>query len=170
MGFRSWRCALPASIVLALMAGDLIPAPTARADTPAQTRQAIQTVVERATASYGRRDLFGFLAMFSPNFVVRSVGGRKETFRREQAGIASLFARNDYTAAAHCTVSQVVLQGDQARAIMHWHYVTHFSRSAAAPAYTVVRDYEDQATWKKLPGGWREVAADQTHDTTDSKR
>ncbi len=164
------RRALPVFVVLALAAGVLGPAPDASADTPAQARQAIQAACDRAATAYGARDLAGYMAMRSPTLALRDVQGRKGNFRGEQTGVAGLFARNNYTAAARCAVSQVALQGNQARAVLRWRYVTHFSRSASTPAYTIVRTYEEQTTWAKLPGGWREVAGDITHDTLDYKR
>lgn len=164
------RRALSVYIVLVLSPIFLTYLSTARADTPAQARQGIQAVCDRAAASYGRRNLSGFMAMYSPNCVLRNVVGRKENFRQNQAGIAEIFAGNGYSSTAHCTASQVIPQGNQARAVLRWHYITRHSRSASALAYTVVRDYEEHSVWKKLPGGWLEMAADMTRDTVDYRR
>jgi len=140
--------ALSASIVLVPCSIFLACPFTAQADTAAQARQAIQAVCDRAAAGYGRRDLSGSMTMFSPVFVLRNVTGRKVNFRQNQASVASAFASDEYSTVAHCTVSEVVPEGNQARAILHWHYITHHSRSASAPAYTIMRDYEERTIWK----------------------
>lgn len=105
----------------------------APADTPAQVQKAIQAVCDRAVASYGRRDLAGFMAIYSPDFVVSGVIGRKVGFRRNEANIANQFARNDYRGVGRCTVSEVLPDGSHARAMLHWHFTNHHSRSASPP-------------------------------------
>ncbi len=110
---------------------------TAQADTPVQTQKAIQAVCSRAAVSYQRRDLSGLIAMYSPAFLVRNVSGRKVNSRQNMAGFANIFAKDDFHASAVCTASQVILQGTQARAILHWHFV---SRTVHAKLpYTVTR-------------------------------
>ncbi len=145
-------------ILLACALGAL--APAIHADTPAQARQAIQATCDRAAASYARRDLVGYMAIYSPDFSLRSVEGHKSAFRQVQSGMKIIFARNGTNTMSHCTVSQVVPQGDGARATVQWHYVVHRSRSASAPACTITRGYKAVAVWKKLPGGWKETSAD----------
>ncbi len=125
---------LSVSAVLALGAVVLIHSPGACADTPAQ---AIQAVCDRAAESYGRQDLAGFMAMYSPGYIVKNVEGHKGNFRQVQSGMGIIFAKNGGRAKAHCTVSRIVAQGDQARAVMQWRYVILHSRSASAPAYTI---------------------------------
>lgn len=167
---RALPAAISAVIVLALIPGTLALTPIARADTPAQMRQAIQAVCDRAAASYGRRDLAGFMAMYSPDLLVRNVEGNPATFRQLQSGLKILLARNGPNATGRCTVSQVTPQGLGARAVLHWHYLIHRPRSKSAPAYTIMRSYEATAVWKKLPGGWKEASADVTHNVIEYKR
>lgn len=158
---------LSMSAVLALGAAALIHSPSACADTPTQ---AIQAVCDRAAESYGRQDLAGFIAMYSPGYIVKSVEGHKANFRQVQSGMGIIFAKNGGKTTAHCTVSRVVVQGDQARAVMQWRYVILHSRSASAPAYTIIRGYEASSIWKKLAGGWKETSADVTHNFLDYRR
>ena len=100
--------------------------------------------------------------------MVRSVSGRKTNFRQNQAGIANAFAKDNLQASAVCTASQVVSQGSQARAVLHWHYVTRIVHGALP--YMITRNYQEQSLWKKTAGGWQEVSADMTHDTVDYRR
>lgn len=137
-------------------------ATAAQVDTPAQVQAALQAACSRSAASDRSRDLTGAMAMYAPNFVTTSVTGRKANFQQVQAGAAYAFARINNHSVGHCTVSQVTTRGDQAQAVLHWHYTTTLSRSASAPAYTYVCDYQEQTTWKKLPGGWRETSAQAT--------
>ncbi len=141
---------------------------TARADTPAQTQKAIQAVCSRAAVSYQRRDLSGLIAMYAPNFTLTNVAGRKTNFRQSLAGIANLFARDNYKTTASCTASQVVTQGSQARVVLHWHYASR--KLHASPAYTTTRDYQEQSLWKKTAAGWQEASADMVHDVVDYRR
>lgn len=141
-----------------------------RADTPAQTQKAIQAVCDRASASVARRDLAGFMAMYAPDFTLRSVGGYRENFRQIQAGMANAFARDELHDVGHCTVIQVVPAGNQARVVLRWHYMDHRTRFASAPAYTFTRDYEEQSVWRKLPNGWHEASGQLTHDVIDYRR
>ncbi len=140
----------------------------ARADTPAQTQKAIQAVCNCAAASYDRRDLSGFMALYAPNFTEKSVPGRKSNRLQLIAGAAIIFANNDEKPTSSCTVSQVVSQGNQAKAVLHWHHVTHSLRSALA--YTVIRDFQAQTLWKKTAGGWLEASADVTRSIIDYRR
>ncbi len=158
----------PAVVSIAAALSSIALCPLAvQADTSAQTQKAIQAVCSRAATGYGKRDLSSFVAMYSPSFMVRNVAGRKANFRQNQAGLANLFAKNNLQAKAVCSVSQVIPQGSQARATLHWHYVTQVQ---ATTAYTVTRDYQEQSLWKKTAGGWQEVSADLTRDTIEYRR
>ncbi len=161
---------LGASVVLLLGSAALICPAKARADTPAQVQKAIQAVCDHAAACTARRDLAGFMAMYAPNFMERNVGGYKENFRQVQAGAANAFARDNYPSMGHCTGSQVVPLGNQARAILRWHYTAHTLCSSSTAAYTYTRDYEEQSVWRKLPNGWHEIGAQITHDMSDYRR
>lgn len=138
----------------------------ARADTSAQTQKAIQAVCSHAAASYGKRDLSGFITIYAPDFTVRSVSGRKSNFRQNIAGIANSFAKDNIRANAVCAVSQVIPQGNQARAVLHWHYISVHS----APAYTLIRDYQEQSLWKKTASGWQETSGDMVSDALQYRR
>ena len=161
------KCRAFASIAVAL---SFIPlcSFTARADTPAQTQKAIQAVCNRAAASFDRRDLPGFIALYAPNFTEGSVPGRRSNRLQLIAGTASFFANNNEKMTSSCTVSQVVSQGNQARAVLHWHHVTHSLR--LVPAYTVVRDVQVQTLWRKTAGGWQEASADVTRSIVEYRR
>lgn len=161
---------LCASIGLFLSLAALTCPAKSRADTPAQVQKAIQAVCDHSVASTARRDLAGFMAMYAPDFTASNISGRKSNYRQIQAGVASTFARNDYHGVGHCTVSQVVPLGNQARALLHWHYTTVHTRSASAPAYTYTRDYVEQSVWKKLPNGWHETSSQMAHDVIDYRR
>ncbi len=167
---RLWRRMLCAPIGLFLGFAALTCPAKSRADTPAQTQKAIQAICDRASASVARRDLAGFMAMYAPDFTLKNVVGRKSNYRQLQASMADVFARDDYHEAGHCTVSQVVPLGNQARALLHWHFTDRHARSASAPAYTYARDYVEESVWKKRPDGWHETSAQMTHDTIDHQR
>ncbi len=167
MNTNTMQCRVIASTVAAFSFALLYPS-TARADTPAQTQKAIQAVCSRTAASYAKRDLSSFIAMYSPSFTLRNVAGRSFNFRQNQADIANTFAKDNLRASAVCTVSQVVSQGSQAQAVLHWHYV--FRTKHGTLSYMVTRDYQEQSLWKKTAGGWQEVSADMTHDTVDYRR
>jgi len=164
------RRILFASVTVALIAGASALTPIARADTPAQTRQTIQAVCNRAAASYERRDASGFMAMHSPNFTARNVTGRKATLSQERAAIAKAMTRKGVYEAAQCLVSPVVFQGSRAAVVLHWRFTTHHARSSSVPAYTMVRAYDEQTTWEKVPQGWQEDSADMTRDVAEYKR
>ncbi len=101
---------------------------------------------------------------------MRSVSGSKFTLQQDKAATAKHFARNDYRDSIRCYVSDVTVRGNQAQAILHWHYVVHYVRSAAGPTYTEIRDYQEQTLWKKLPSGWHAVTADETRNIFDYHR
>ena len=141
---------------------------SARADTPAQAQKAIQAVCNRTAASYDRRDLSGFTALYAPDFTERSVPGRRSNRLQLVAGAASIFADSNEKSTSSCTVSQVVSQGKQAWAVLHWHHVTHSLR--ATPACTIIRDFQAQTAWKKTASGWQETSADVTRSISDYHR
>ena len=141
---------------------------TARADTPVQTQKAIQAICNRAAASFDRRDLSGFTALYAPDFTERSVPGRRSNRLQLIAGTASFFANPNERTTSSCRVSQAISQGNEARAVLQWHHVTHSLSSF--PAFTLTRDVQVQTLWKKTGGGWQEASADVTHSTTDYRR
>lgn len=141
---------------------------TARADTPAQTQKAIQAICSRAAVSYDRRDLSGFMAMYSPNFTEQSVTGRKSNRLQLVSGAALLFANDNVKTTSSRIVSQVASQGNQVSAVLHWHHVTHPLRPV--PAYTKIGDFQAQTLWKKTAGGWQEASADVIRSTTEYRR
>lgn len=141
-----------------------------RADTPAQVGQAIQAVCNRATASFGKRDLSGFIAMYSPALTVRSVPGHVTDFRQTQVGFANAFANPHYRGTAHGTVLQVVPQGNHARAVLRWHYVSRYTGSLPSQNFMIVRDYEEQSLWEKSSRGWVETVSNISHDVLDYRR
>ena len=161
---------LLSAALIALLGTPTYPTHAAYADTPAQAQKAIQAACNRAAVSYARRDLSGFMGMYSPGYVSRTVTGRRGNFRQLQAGIARAFARENDSATARCVVSQVSAQGGVEGAVVRWHFVTRIGRTASAPAYTLVRDYEEQSVWNKSGGGWRQTSADMTRDTLTYRR
>ena len=163
-------CVLPLATALVSIGGFLASSNSVQADTPAQVQKAIQAACDRATFSYQQRNLAGYNAMFAPEFSAAAVTGRRTNFLQNQANAADAFANNKQTITARCTVSQVVLQGNKAKAILQWHYVSHHFRSASTPAYTITRDYQEQALWKKSSSGWQEVIGQMTHDVIDYQR
>lgn len=142
----------------------------AQADTPAQARYAIQVVCNRAAMSFEKRDLSGFMAMYSRNLTIRSVPGIITDFRQTQSGVTNAFANNHYSATVRCTVSQVVPQGKGAKVVLRWHYVSHYTNGVAVQKYTIVRDYEERSFWQKFPPGWREMSSDIIHDVLSYER
>jgi hypothetical protein len=139
-----------------------------QADTPAQTQKAIQVACNHAAASFDRRDLSGFVALYAPNFTEESVPGRKSNRLQLIAGTASFFANNNEKTTSSCTVSQVVLQGSQAKAILHWDHITRSLR--LVPAYTILRDVQVRTIWKKTAGSWQEASADVTRSVVEYRR
>lgn len=145
-------------------------APAAHADTPAQTRQAIQRICDHAVSSYHRGDAAGFMASHSPSFVAREVNGRTATLHQEQVWLTKSLTRKGLHKVIHCRVSEVTLQGIQAKAVLHWEFIVHHVSSSTAPAYTTKRNYDEQTVWQKSPHGWLEASADMTHDILEYKR
>ncbi len=145
-------------------------APAARADAPAQTRQAIQRICDHAVSSYQRGDAAGFMANRTPGFAERSTGGEITTLRQEKAWQMKHITRKGLHKVIHCRVSEVTIQGSRAKAVLHWEFITYHPRSSSAPAYTLTRKYDEQTTWQKSPQGWLEASADMTHDILEYKR
>lgn len=145
-------------------------APAAHADTPAQTRQAIQRICDQHISSYQRGDTAGFMANRSPDFAERSTSGVTTTLRQEQAWQMKHITRKGLHNVIHCRISDVTLQGSRAKAVLHWEFITYHTRSSSAPAYTLKRNYDEQTTWQKLPQGWLEASADMTRDVIEYKR
>ena len=141
-----------------------------QADTSAQVGRTIQTICNRASTSFGKRDLSGFMAMYSPSFTLTSIPGRVTNYRQTQAGVANAFADNHYSATVRCIVSQVFVQGNHAKAVLNWHYVSRYTSNSPSQRYEIRRDYEEQSLWEKSSRGWLEVASDITHDVLDYHR
>jgi hypothetical protein len=161
------RCRTSAAVAAAFIFISLCPS-TAWTDTPTQTQKAIQVVCNRAAASYDKRDLSGFTAIYATNFTDKSVLGPKSNRLQLVSGAALMFANANEKTTSSCTVSQVISRGNQAKAVLHWHHDTRSLRSV--PAYTITRDFQAQTLWKKTAGGWQEVSADVTRSTTEYRR
>lgn len=145
-------------------------APAARADIPAQARQAIQRICDHAASSYQRGDAAGFMASHSPSFVAKEVNGRTATLHQEQVWLTKSLTRKGLHKVIHCRVSELTLQGSRAKAILHWEFIVHHVSSSSAPAYTSKRNYDEQTIWQKSPQGWLETSADMTQDISEYKR
>lgn len=167
---RAWRRMLCVPIGLFVGLAALTCPAKSRADTPAQTQKAIQAVCGHASASNNRRDLTGVIAMYALGFTASTVTGHKSNFRQLQANFAVAFARDNYHTVGHCTASQVVPLGNQARAVLQWRFTDRHARPASASAYTYTRDYVEQSIWKKRPAGWHETSGQMTHDIIDYRR
>ena len=103
---------LPTFLLVLSLASFLNPH-VVHADTSTKLQKAIQAVCDRATTSYNQRSLSSFMEMFSRSLVTRNVSGRKFSLQQYQAEVSKDFATKNLTAIVHCTVSQVISQGNQ---------------------------------------------------------
>jgi hypothetical protein len=140
---------------------------TARADTPAQVQQALRLVCDRSAASYSRRDLAGYMAMYAPNCIITSASGKSATFLQFQAGTAREIAGKTMGVTRY-TVQYVTVQGDRAQARITRHFVKHFPTHK--PAYTFTYDVVENASWIKQPTGWRMTAVQMLRDVQTYQR
>lgn len=135
-------------------------ADAARADTP-------QLAVGRMATAYNSLDLTNYMALYTRNYTLTNVSGKRQAYLPLQASIARQFTSQNH-AVLQCKLLSLTVQGNTARGTLTEHYVWHQTRHA--PKYAAVRDIVSAVLWIKGPLGWQMASAQMTRDANTYQR
>jgi hypothetical protein len=124
-------------------------------DTPASARKAIQAGYDRMAAAAGRRDVDGWLALKTPDFVSVSLDGTENGLEGRRTMMRLVFATVERVKARTVIVGFKLLSPSRARAVVHDHTEMTFARPDKKVS-TMIIDTDAESTWIKTPAGWRE--------------
>lgn len=130
------------------------PAPTAAAATT-QARKAVQASYDRMAAAASRRDVNGWLAGKTDDFVSVGLDGSEVGLASRRA-LLTLLLTTVHSLKTDTRVTGVDLMApDRALAKIHEHTEMTFTRLDKKKSKAVF-DTVAEATWVKTPAGWRE--------------
>lgn len=126
----------------------------AGADDAAAVRHDIQAGYDRMCAAAARRDVDGWLALKTPDFVSVSLDGKKSELSGQRAMMKLLMTRVARVN-AHVTVEGFKRTGPR-EAVVRIHDHTEMTLEGSTRPSLFVLDTRADATWIKTAAGWRE--------------
>ena len=144
-------------------------APSARADTAAQARKAIQAAYDREDAAADRKDIKGVLANCAPDFQAIELDGSRSTLADARKSMSMAFQQFK-TVTAKTTIQKFTLQGNKATmTVKEYAQMTTGPLGPKKQTHKLIVVGTDQDTWVKHGNRWlkeitRTISRKQTLD------
>lgn len=141
------------SALAVCMLGLITAAPLAKADSAANAKKAIVMNYAQDDAAFCRKDVNGFFAHTSPDYVAIDKKGKKTPIQALRGPI-QLYMPIAATAIAKTTIRKVAVKGNKAYVTVSRHLaLVGKAQQGMAPA-NISLDTASVDTWVKAPTGW----------------